>query len=428
MVFGLSILDIKASDNMNDTYIEKLHAVGFRQFETLDVEFNKGFNFISGPNGCGKTSVLTAISHCFSTSSFKYSRFTDEAEYWSDLSVCNKKYRVGLGKGSLLNGEYRNTRPVRYNTPPLHGDGRESMAINNVSELKYCPLFIGAERSIKYTRINGLSREEDLDTQIDKYSRTTAQSIYGDQDRNIKQWLVNRYFVIDKEWAGEEKENWNHMIDTLPFLAPFDSGFSYIETGRDLEPIFSIYDKRCYIEELSAGFQAVLSIIACIIEWVEGTGKEGARLAKEATGTVLIDELDLHLHPEWQFTLRDGLVRLFPKLQFIVTTHSPHLLSSAQEGEVIIMNRLGAGSLKPVSKSFSGWNTDQILSEVMGVVSLDNKVYKKLIDKSFDCLEKFDLESYKLAVSALEEIAHPSDPILKVLRARYAAKLMSYND
>ncbi|MGR6008126.1 AAA family ATPase, partial [Bacillus cereus] len=47
---------------------------------------------------------------------------------------------------------------------------------------------------------------------------------------------------------------------------------------------------------------------------------------EEAIGTVIIDELDVHLHPEWQLTISDSLRRMFPKLQFIITTHSPTLL------------------------------------------------------------------------------------------------------
>lgn len=185
------------------------------------------------------------------------------------------------------------------------------------------------------------------------------------------------------------------------------------------------------MEELSAGFQAVLSIVANIFEWIEGTRNEGGRLAVNATGSVLIDELDLHLHPEWQFTLRDGLESLFPNIQFIVTTHSPHLLSSAKENEVIIMRRERGQSeffLKPTSKKFSGWSTDQILSEVMGVVSLDNKDYELLISEAFDKVEEGSIEGLRNAIDRLSEVAHPSDSILTVLNTRYASMVALSND
>ncbi|WP_345986029.1 AAA family ATPase [Sulfurimonas sp. HSL-1656] len=417
---------------MTLNYIEKLHLRDFRQFKTLDVEFNKNFNFIAGPNGCGKTSILVGISHCFHHGTFQYSRFQEDSEFWTDLTVSDQKIRIGLGKNSIKNSGYRQQRLQSWNVPETE-DGRVSLMPSQYMEQlnDFCPLFIGAERSIKYKQISGMTREQTQAQQVNQYTSSGTQSLYGEKPQNIKQWFVNRYFMIDKDWATEEKENWQHMIHNLPSLAPFNSNFSYLRTGKDLEPIFSIYGEECYMEELSAGFQAVLSIVANIFEWIEGTRQEGKKLAVNATGTVLIDELDLHLHPEWQFTLRDGLSKIFPNIQFIVTTHSPHLLSSAKENEIIIMDRTYEQSeyyLKPTPKRFSGWNTDQILSEIMGVRSLDNKDYEKLISEAFDKIEEGSLEGLQNAIEELSKIAHPSDSVLTVLTAKYASMLAMSND
>lgn len=417
---------------MTSSYIEKLHLKNFRQFKILNVEFNQNFNFIAGPNGCGKTSILAGISHCFHHGTFQYSRFQEDSEFWTDLIVSGEKKRVGVGKNSIDVKGYRQ-QSIKAWVAPDQEEGRESVVIHEIkSKLDgFCPLFIGAERSIKYKQINGMTREQSFEQQLQQYSSTGTQSLYGEKPSNIKQWWVNRYFMIDKEWATEERENWNRLIEHLPTLAPFNSDFSYVRTGKELEPIFSIYGEECYMEELSAGFQAVLSIVANIFEWIEGTRSEGGRIAANATGSVLIDELDLHLHPEWQFTLRDGLENLFPNIQFIVTTHSPHLLSSAKENEVIMMGRGGDQSeysLKPTPKRFSGWSTDQILSEVMGVVSLDNKDYELLISEAFDKVEEGSIEGLRFAIERLSEVAHPSDSILTVLNAKYASMVALSND
>ena len=417
---------------MQRSYIESLHVKNVRQFDELNVRFNKGFNFISGPNGCGKTSILASISHCFHHGNLQYSRFKEGAEFWTDLIANNEKMRVGLGCGSLEPKGYRNSTIKQWISPDIE-EGRRTLLSYQSKEILQgaCPLFLGTQRSIKYKQIEGVKRELSLDQQINTYIEGSTQSLYGDRQQDIKQWFVNRYFMIEKEWAVEEKINWDHMVSSLPSIGPFDSNFSYVRTGKDLEPVFSIYGEECYLEELSAGFQAVLSIIANIFEWIEGSRPDGERKASEVFGTVLIDELDLHLHPEWQFTLRNGLEKIFPNIQFIVTTHSPHLLASAQQEEVIVMPKITGRetyNLEPSKKMYSGWNTDQILSEVMGVKSLENKQYEQLISRAFACIEKGSIHDLERAIEELSVVSHPSDTIVTVLQAKLAAMVATNND
>lgn len=84
---------------------------------------------------------------------------------------------------------------------------------------------------------------------------------------------------------------------------------------------------------LSQGYQAVISLVADIIGnvWLE-TGAEVP--LEEMEGIVLVDELDLHLHPTWQTTIVSGLKSAFPRMQFIVTTHSPLVLAGCRADEV----------------------------------------------------------------------------------------------
>lgn len=408
------------------TKIESLHLHGVRQFKNLDVHFNERFNFIAGPNGCGKTSILVAISHCFANNGLEYSRFEKDTEFWIDITRDDALYRVGLGENSFEKFGYR-TNQLRQYILPRHVEGRKILSIHSITEAlpNFAPLFIGARRSISYRQISGLQRENSQEQQIQAYRNNSVKSLHGEWEQDVKQWLVNRYFIIEKEWAKEEAANWEHLIQMLPSIGPLDSDFRYVKTERELEPIFSIYGRECYLEELSAGFQAILLIIANIFVWIEGTREPGLRLVKDATGTVLIDELDLHLHPEWQFNIREGLSTLFPRLQFIVTTHSPHLLSSANAGEVIIMP---SGKflnedlvLHPDRRSFAGWNTDQILSEIMGVKSLDNKLHERLISHALLQVENSNTQGLREAIDNLKTVCHPNDTILVALTARLAA-------
>lgn len=157
------------------------------------------------------------------------------------------------------------------------------------------------------------------------------------------------------------------------------------------------------------------------MEWIEGINEEEYAYIPDATGTVIIDELDVHLHPEWQLTIRKSLATIFPKLQFIITTHSPHLITSAEAGELIVLPELSRKvCVEPTMQKYSGWNTDEVLEEIMGVSNLENKEYGILLNQAMDCVEAQDIDSLKEAIIKLKDIVHPSNTILHVLKAKLA--------
>ena len=185
--------------------------------------------------------------------------------------------------------------------------------------------------------------------------------------------------------------------------------------------MFTLQNIDCYLEEVSAGFQSVLSLVFAIVEWIEGTNDEQYAYIPEATGTVIIDELDVHLHPEWQLTIRKSLATLFPNLQFIITTHSPHLITSAEAGELIVLPELSRRvCVAPTAQKYSGWNTDEVLEEIMGVSNLENKEYLILLNQAMDYVETRDIDALKEAIIKLKDIVHPSNTILHVLKVKLA--------
>lgn len=89
----------------------------------------------------------------------------------------------------------------------------------------------------------------------------------------------------------------------------------------------------------------------------------------EGSGTVLIDEIDLHLHPSWQQQIVNRLRTIFPKIQFILTTHSPHVLTSIEDESIFILTKDSDGEItlsKPQSSSY-GEKSSHVLRDIMGV-------------------------------------------------------------
>lgn len=93
----------------------------------------------------------------------------------------------------------------------------------------------------------------------------------------------------------------------------------------------------------------------------------GPSALRETPGVVMVDELDLHLHPRWQRRVISDLKRSFPSVQFVATTHSPQLVGEADPEEVLVLE--GGETIRP-SRSF-GIDSSRILEEVMGAPARD---------------------------------------------------------
>lgn len=95
---------------------------------------------------------------------------------------------------------------------------------------------------------------------------------------------------------------------------------------------------------LSQGYQTLIAWLSDLVgQLLLDAG--GPIAAADMVGTVLIDEIDLHLHPTWQVKLIPALKQVFPKLQFIATTHSPMVLAGLEAEEVFVLSQDDEGSV-----------------------------------------------------------------------------------
>jgi predicted ATP-binding protein involved in virulence len=162
-------------------------------------------------------------------------------------------------------------------------------------------------------------------------------------------------------------------------------------------------------EALGYGYQSTLSWMMDFCNKMFDQYPDSPNPFKEPA-VLLVDEIDLHLHPHWQRTVIKYLSDIFPRTQFIVTTHSPFVIQSMEkvnlytlqrEDDQVKVNHLGC-------QSFVGWRIEEILSEVMGLGDdIQTNTYQELMKQFEKAANSEDYKRGKETYDALKGILHP---------------------
>lgn len=167
------------------------------------------------------------------------------------------------------------------------------------------------------------------------------------------------------------------------------------------------------VGQLSDGIRGVLAMVGDIAyRCIKLNPHLSLNAAKESSGIVMIDEVEMHLHPAWQQTILGNLIKAFPKIQFIVTTHSPQVISTVPSHQIRI---LADNRVISAEAGTQGAEASRILNEVFGVelraqnLEIVQKLnrYLELIDD-----DKWDMEEASTLRQALDEWSRGNEPEL----------------
>jgi predicted ATP-binding protein involved in virulence len=148
----------------------------------------------------------------------------------------------------------------------------------------------------------------------------------------------------------------------------------------------------------------------------------GAEAPARATGVVLIDEVDLHLHPAWQWRVLDDLLRAFPGLQFVVTTHSPQVMSAAPRGSVRLLD---PDHQAHRVERIAGKDTNTILEDILGAPSRLKETREKL-DELARLIDDGQLAEAKALLAELSGLLGEDDA--QVVAARWELSMAETGD
>lgn len=135
-------------------------------------------------------------------------------------------------------------------------------------------------------------------------------------------------------------------------------------------------------------------------------------------GIVLIDEIDLHLHPEWQIDVVSRLVNTFPNCQFFITTHSP-IVASDVNGKVYAMEEGNA-----YLRNTYGKDSEQILASAFGILNPRNKFVQEMIDRAYEAIRKGETDTAEELLRDIIKVLGNDDPVVARIRLEMARKRM----
>ncbi|RZI32669.1 AAA family ATPase [Pseudomonas orientalis] len=184
----------------------------------------------------------------------------------------------------------------------------------------------------------------------------------------FERWMVYLDYRIAKDGHEKDRRTLKYGIEAIDSLLPDDVYFDSISSeGRIL---YSVNGEKVPTLSLSDGYRSILAFAGDLVWRLLLAFPESKNPAHEQ-GVVLIDELDIHLHPLWQRDIALKLRRAFPKLQFIVTTHSPLVAAGAGEDALTVKISKGdkGATFHPVD-DLHKLSVDKILTtEAFGLVS-----------------------------------------------------------
>ncbi|RDA70451.1 recombinase RecF [Hafnia paralvei] len=360
---------------------------------------NEQVNIICGENGVGKTNILDSIAFCFSE---------------LDSNIVSKK--SGSDSGTIEIKTTQNDLPENFKFEinvfaPSDSDRYISNSL--YQERKQYLLYLKTNRGIDYRKIESIKSDPDI-------TYRARHNTSGVKNEDIKEWLLNRVLHSAHKNHLSETQLKNLELSKKCFsVLNSDYAYSHLDTKNEI--FLKTPTGEIYLEYLSSGFKSVIFILLGLIKEIDYRFEANRIPAEEYEGIILIDEIELHLHPEWQGRICTILKNIFPMAQFFITTHSPHVVQTAGQGEVIALERHADGHInqRPLPASeygYQGWTVEEILEDIMGMPDLRTKKYNEIKKKFDDALDREDKLGAQNAYQDLDEILHPQYPLRPVFK------------
>ncbi len=380
--------------------IKQLRIQSFRGISDITLVFDPQLNILIGNNGSGKSSILDCLSvflnHISDEIKFLYqagyhpNRFTEsqvkDIFLDDDIATGSSKEKIEIQLESTLNSlnfqhiikkDRGDISKLSTQIDDLH---LATPLLQGIVNAKNIPIMIyySVKRDLIFDDLQPSKEVNTSNSILDVYNRafTGGQVVF----KGFFEWfklleeLENELIRDNPNYRDKQLESVRQAIYT--FLPEFKD--LRIRRRPELRMTVTKNSAELTINQLSDGEKNLLAMVGDLARRLAIANPEMEK-PEHGSGVVLIDEIELHLHPKWQRMVIPALLRTFPNCQFIITTHSPQVLGEVKDGKIYRLANTESGVTAEIVRTY-GRDSNRILEDEMGVPKRSQEIKDGLRD------------------------------------------------
>ena len=399
--------------------LKNLHLEYFRGFEDVTIDFGNHITCIAGINGAGKTTCLDAIAYNLSwiTEMFKLPPYQNGKYVGPDEKNKNAIYPAKISTDVDINGSVTNIIigadlmpgiTIKFADQPslkeLFAKINKAYPLENRKNIPVI-MYYPANRS-ELDIDASVDSENDLSNQYEIYKNNMESAVhykdffrwFRDREDRENEEMVERYKKKEENQYYEDKAL-KAVRNAISVLLP---NFSQMTVNRKKQTfIIKKDDVELDFSMLSDGEKEIITIFGDIARRLALANVELDN-SLEGEGIILIDEIDLHLHPSWQRKICNALVQTFPNCQFIITTHSPQVLGELHPEDIRLLDNF---KVSVPSQSY-GLDSNTILDTLQNTsheTLRQNVEITKKLDRVSDLIDESDFNGARELLLKIEK-------------------------
>ena len=336
-----------------------LKLANLRAIEAVEFRFQPGFNLIVGVNGVGKTSTLDALCVCLSAfvKQSNNLRAPVEAFTLDDIRVGANALSVecDVQIGSIEH-RYLIHKPRETSAPQEKKAGMPREQVHNTpgkaSFLGTTPMPVTAREpngrplAVLFSTNRAVPSERAPSKRVAAGGTTTA---FADAfaNRELRLGELASWMRVQQTLRSERALAARALAAFEDAVSRFLPGYANlrVDSNQRLRLLIDRGHRTVAVRQMSDGERGTLALVLDLTRRLVQANPEISHPVAEAEAVVLIDEIELHLHPKWQRQIVHKLRATFPRCQFIATTHSPQVVASVEPDQVHLL--APAGIIRP---------------------------------------------------------------------------------